>query len=108
MLTKMTSFYNEYFVKRQLPYICDIGYPTDILVHVNSTCITHYPIFLISHQIHGTPNTPFFMFFSKLGEKKRVIGVGQSVPIKLCVIGVIGTSKSCLGTLKHVLPSDVI
>ena len=71
---------------------------TDILVNVNSTCITHCPIFLISHQIHGTPNTRFFMFFcSKLGGEKRVIVVEQSVPIKLCVIGVSGKSKSCLG-----------
>ena len=36
-------------------------------------------------------------FFSKLGGEKRVIGVEQSVPIKLCVIGVSGKSKSCLG-----------
>ena len=36
---------------------------TDILVNVDSTCIAHCPSFLLSHQIHGTPNTPFFMFF---------------------------------------------
>ena len=35
--------------------------------------------------------------FSKLRGKKRVIGVEQSVPIKLFVIGVSGKSKSCLG-----------
>ena len=35
------------------------------------------------------------MFFFKMGRKK--IGVEQSVPIKLCVIGVSGKSKSCLG-----------
>ena len=39
----------------------------------------------------------FSCFFSKLGGKKRVIGVEKSVPIKLCVIGVSGKSKSCLG-----------
>ena len=44
------------------------------------------------HQIHV-----FSCFFSKLGGKKSVIGVEQSVPIKLCVIGVSGKSKSCLG-----------
>ena len=71
---------------------------TDILVNVNSSFITRRPIFLISHQIHGTPNTHFFMvFFQNWEEKKRVIGVEQSVPIKLCVIGVSGKSKSCLG-----------
>ena len=71
---------------------------TDILVNVNSTCITHCPIFLISHQIHGTPNTRFSWFFFQNWEgKKRLIGVEQSVPIKLCVIGVSGKSKSCLG-----------
>ena len=41
------------------------------------------------HQIH--------VFFSKLKGKKRVIGVEQSVPIKLCVIGVFSNSKLCLG-----------
>ena len=71
---------------------------TDILVNANSTSITHYPIFLISHPIHGTPNTHFFhVYFSKLGGKKCVIGVEQSVPIKLCAIGVSGKSKSFLG-----------
>ena len=39
---------------------------TDILVNVDSMCITRCPIFLISHQIHGTPNTHFFMFFTKV------------------------------------------
>ena len=43
--------------------------------------------------IHGTPNTLFFQNYEK---KKRVIGVEQSVPIKLCVIGVSGKSKSFL------------
>ena len=37
------------------------------------------------------------MFFFKIGRKKRVIGVKQSVPIKLCVINVSGKSKSFLG-----------
>ena len=44
------------------------------------------------HQMHV-----FSFFFFKIGRKKRVIGVGQSAPIKLCVIGVSGKSKSCLG-----------
>ena len=50
-----------------------------------------------------TPNTLYtkytfiHVFFSKLKGKKRVIGVEQSVSIKLCVIGVSGNSKSCLG-----------
>ena len=72
---------------------------TDILVNVNFTCIWCCPIFLISHQIHGTPNTRFFMFFfPKIRRKeKRVFGVEQSLPIKLRVIGVFGKSKSCLG-----------
>ena len=70
---------------------------TDILVNVDSTCITRCPIFLISHQIHGTPNTRFFIFFQNWEGKKRVIGVEQYVPIKLCVIGVSGNSKSCSG-----------
>ena len=37
------------------------------------------------------------MFSFKIGRKKHVIGVEQSVPIKLRVIGVSGKSKSCLG-----------
>ena len=46
---------------------------TDILLNVDSTCIKHCPIFLISHRAHDTPNTHFSMFFfSKLGEKKNV------------------------------------
>ena len=36
-------------------------------------------------------------FFRNWEEKKHVIGVEQSVPIKLCIIGVYGESKSCLG-----------
>ena len=37
------------------------------------------------------------MFFFKIGrEKNRLIGVEQSVPIKLCIIGVSGNSKSWL------------
>ena len=44
------------------------------------------------HQIHI-----FFMVFFKIGRKKRVIGVEPSVPIKLCVIGVSGKSKSSFG-----------
>ena len=44
------------------------------------------------HQIHV-----FSCFFFKIGRKKCVIGVEQSVSIKLCVIGVSGKSKSCLG-----------
>ena len=45
------------------------------------------------HQIHV-----FFMFFSKIRRKeKRVFGVEQSVPIKLCIFGVSCKSKSCLG-----------
>ena len=44
------------------------------------------------HQIHV-----FFIYFFEIGrKKKRVIGVEQSVHIKLCVIGVSGKSKSCL------------
>ena len=43
------------------------------------------------HQIH------VFSCFFKIRRKKRVIGVEQPVPIKLCVIGVSGKSKSCLG-----------
>ena len=78
--------------------LSDIGSKhTDILVNVNFTCIWCCPIFLISHQIHGTPNTCFFMCFSKIRRKeKRVFGVEQSLPIKLHVIGVLGKSKSCL------------
>ena len=44
------------------------------------------------HQIHI-----FSCFFSKLRGKKRVVGVEQSVPIRLCVIGASDKSKSCLG-----------
>ena len=45
------------------------------------------------HQIYV-----FLCFFSKIRRKeKRVFGVEQSLPIKLCVIGVFGKSKSCLG-----------
>ena len=66
---------------------------TDILLNVDSTWITDCPIFLISRWIHGTPNTHFSMF-SKIGMKEKCgIGVEQSVPIKLCVIGVSGKSK---------------
>ena len=43
------------------------------------------------HQIH------VFSCFFLLGGKKLVIDVEQSVPIELCVIGVSGKSKSCLG-----------
>ena len=39
-------------------YASNFIYYTDILLNVDSTFITHGPIFLISHQIHGTPNTP--------------------------------------------------
>ena len=71
---------------------------TDILVNVNFACIWCCPIFLISHQIHGTPNTRFFMCCSKIRRKEKcVFGVEQSLPIKLRVIGVFGKSKSCLG-----------
>ena len=51
---------------------------------MNSTC-------RVIHVFSNfTPNT-------SLGGKKRVIGVEQSVPNKLCVIGVSGKTKSCLG-----------
>ena len=59
--------------------------------------------YTLSNFSNFTPNTwytkyTFFHgFFFKIGRKKSVIGVEQSVPIKLCVIGVSGKSKSCLG-----------
>ena len=58
-------------VKFALP-ICNARHYTDILVNVNFTCICCCPIFLISHQIHGTPNTRFFMFFFQDWEEKNV------------------------------------
>ena len=52
-------------------------FSTDILVNVNFTCIGCCPIFLISHQIHGTPNTRFFyVFFQNLEEGKTCIWCG--------------------------------
>ena len=66
---------------------------TDILLNVDFTCITHCPIFLISHQIHGTPIHIFHVFLMGRKEKRVVIGVELSVPIKLCVIGVSGKKK---------------
>ena len=48
-------------------------------------------------DLYGTPNTHFFKYFFQNWEEKSVIDVEQSVPIKLCVIGVSGKSKSCLG-----------
>ena len=55
--------------------------------------------YLLSNFSDFTPNTwytkyTFFScFFFKSGRKKCVIGLEQSVPIKLCVIGVSGKSK---------------
>ena len=45
---------------------------TDILVNVNFMCIWCCPIFLISHQIHGTPNTRLLCVFPQLGGRKNV------------------------------------
>ena len=71
---------------------------TDVLVNVNSTCITLCPIFLISHQIHGIPNTHFFMFFFKIARKKTCNWCGAICSHKImCYWGVSGESKSCLG-----------
>ena len=70
---------------------------TDILVNVESTCITQCPIFLISHHVY-TKYTIFHVFFQNWeGKNMYVIGVEHSVAIKLCVTGVSGKSKSCLG-----------
>ena len=59
----------------------------------------YYPLSTFSNF---TPNTwytkyTFFHVFFQNWEKKRVIGVEQSVPIKLWVIGVSDKSQSCLG-----------
>ena len=43
----------------------------DILLNVDSTFITHCPVFLISHQIHVTPNSHFSMVFLQNWEEKK-------------------------------------